>query len=201
MSSAHVVRSSNPLESLRRLDPMRRFCVWRRLRLCSRSARAANLPTNSVRRRPEAGRAGSQDDRGRGQAGGEAGSSRWPAAWRRWRPAPPTLADFKPVGSGQLPRSRDAVSRPRRLEERKTDRRAHDRVHSLTPRRSVRYTNEPASLELKIVDSGFNKLLLTPYAMFPHGWLREGDFGRLRKVDEGQRPAWLGEMEQRQQER
>jgi X-X-X-Leu-X-X-Gly heptad repeat protein len=55
----------------------------------------------------------------------------------------------------------------------------------------VRYTNEPASLELKIVDSGFNQLLLTPYAIFLQaGYEKETSEGYEKSTKVNDQPGW-----------
>jgi len=55
----------------------------------------------------------------------------------------------------------------------------------------VRYTNDPASLELKIVDSGFNKLLLTPYAIFlTAGYEKETSDGYEKSTKVNDQPGW-----------
>ena len=56
---------------------------------------------------------------------------------------------------------------------------------------SVRYTNEPASLELKIIDSGFSKLLLAPYAMFlTAGYEKETSDGYEKSTKVNDQPGW-----------
>lgn len=55
----------------------------------------------------------------------------------------------------------------------------------------VRYTKENSDIELKMVDSGFNKLLLTPYAMFLQaGYEKETESGYEKSVKVGNQPGW-----------
>jgi hypothetical protein len=55
----------------------------------------------------------------------------------------------------------------------------------------ARYTKGDASLEVKIVDSGFNQLLLTPYAMFlAAGYERETTDGHEKSTQVNGQPGW-----------
>jgi hypothetical protein len=55
----------------------------------------------------------------------------------------------------------------------------------------VRYTKGESNLELKIVDSGFNQLLLTPYAMFLQaGYEKETENGYEKSVQVKNQPGW-----------
>jgi hypothetical protein len=55
----------------------------------------------------------------------------------------------------------------------------------------VRYTKGDASLELKMVDSGFNQLLLTPYAMFlTAGYEKETADGYEKSTKVNDQPGW-----------
>lgn len=54
-----------------------------------------------------------------------------------------------------------------------------------------RYTKDNASLDVKIVDSGFNQLLLTPYAMFlAAGYERETSEGHEKSTKVNGQPGW-----------
>lgn len=54
-----------------------------------------------------------------------------------------------------------------------------------------RYTKDNASLDVKIVDSGFNQLLLTPYAMFlAAGYERETSDGHEKSTKVNGQPGW-----------
>ena len=54
-----------------------------------------------------------------------------------------------------------------------------------------RYTRDEASIDVKIVDSGFNQLLLTPYAMFlATGYERETSEGHERSTKVNGQPGW-----------
>ena len=55
----------------------------------------------------------------------------------------------------------------------------------------VRYTKAESNIELKIVDSGFNQLLLTPYAMFLQaGYEKETESGYEKSVQVAHQPGW-----------
>lgn len=55
----------------------------------------------------------------------------------------------------------------------------------------ARYTKGDASLEVKIIDSGFNQLLLTPYAMFlTAGYERETSEGYEKSTQVNGQPGW-----------
>lgn len=55
----------------------------------------------------------------------------------------------------------------------------------------VRYTKGESNVELKIVDSGFNQLLLTPYAMFLQaGYEKETSSGYEKSVQVAKQPGW-----------
>jgi len=55
----------------------------------------------------------------------------------------------------------------------------------------VRYTKGDSQLELKIVDSGFNQLLLTPYAMFLQaGYEKETSDGYEKSTTVNGQPGW-----------
>ena len=55
----------------------------------------------------------------------------------------------------------------------------------------VRYTKGESNIELKIVDSGFNQLLLTPYAMFLQaGYEKETESGYEKSVQVANQPGW-----------
>jgi hypothetical protein len=54
-----------------------------------------------------------------------------------------------------------------------------------------RYTKGDASIEVKIIDSGFNQLLLTPYAMFlASGYERETSEGHEKSAQVNGQPGW-----------
>jgi len=54
-----------------------------------------------------------------------------------------------------------------------------------------RYTKGDASIEVKIIDSGFNQLLLTPYAMFlAAGYERESSEGHEKSTQVNGQPGW-----------
>lgn len=54
-----------------------------------------------------------------------------------------------------------------------------------------RYTKGEASIEVKIVDSGFNQLLLAPYAMFlASGYERETSEGHEKSTRVNGQPGW-----------
>ena len=54
-----------------------------------------------------------------------------------------------------------------------------------------RYTRGESSIDVKIVDSGFNQLLLTPYAMFlATGYERETSEGHERSTKVNGQPGW-----------
>jgi hypothetical protein len=55
----------------------------------------------------------------------------------------------------------------------------------------VRYTKGDESLEIKVVDSGFNQLLLTPYAMFlTSGYEKETTDGYEKSTKVRDQPGW-----------
>jgi hypothetical protein len=55
----------------------------------------------------------------------------------------------------------------------------------------VRYTKDDANIQLKMVDSGYNKLLLTPYAMFLQaGYEKETESGYEKSVKVANQPGW-----------
>jgi hypothetical protein len=55
----------------------------------------------------------------------------------------------------------------------------------------VRYTKGDSRIELKIVDSGFNQLLLTPYAMFlTAGYEKETSDGYEKSTKVNGQPGW-----------
>lgn len=55
----------------------------------------------------------------------------------------------------------------------------------------ARYTKGEASVEVKIIDSGFNQLLLTPYAMFlGAGYERETSEGHEKSTKVNGQPGW-----------
>jgi hypothetical protein len=55
----------------------------------------------------------------------------------------------------------------------------------------VRYTKGESNVALKIVDSGFNQLLLTPYAMFLQaGYEKETSSGYEKSVQVANQPGW-----------
>jgi hypothetical protein len=55
----------------------------------------------------------------------------------------------------------------------------------------VRYTKGDASLTIKMVDSGFNQLLLMPYAMFlTAGYEKETSDGYEKSTKVGNEPGW-----------
>jgi hypothetical protein len=55
----------------------------------------------------------------------------------------------------------------------------------------VRYEKGDANIELKIVDSGFNQLLLTPYAMFLQaGYEKETSSGYEKSTTVNGQPGW-----------
>jgi hypothetical protein len=55
----------------------------------------------------------------------------------------------------------------------------------------VRYRKDNARLEIKIVDSGFNQLLFTPYAMFMQaGYEKETSNGYEKSTTVGGQPGW-----------
>jgi len=55
----------------------------------------------------------------------------------------------------------------------------------------VRYTKGESNVELKIVDSGFNQLLLTPYAMFLQaGYEKETSSGYEKSTQVANQPGW-----------
>lgn len=55
----------------------------------------------------------------------------------------------------------------------------------------VTYTKGDARVELKMVDSGFNQLLLTPYAMFLQaGYEKETSDGYEKSTDVNGQPGW-----------
>jgi hypothetical protein len=55
----------------------------------------------------------------------------------------------------------------------------------------ARYTKGDASIEVKIIDSGFNQLLLTPYAMFlATGYERETSEGHEKSTTVNGQPGW-----------
>jgi hypothetical protein len=55
----------------------------------------------------------------------------------------------------------------------------------------VRYTKGDSSIEVKIVDSGFNQLLLTPYAMFlSAGYEKETSDGYEKSTKVNGQPGW-----------
>lgn len=55
----------------------------------------------------------------------------------------------------------------------------------------VRYTKGDARVELKIVDSGFNQLLVAPFAMFlAAGYEKETEHGYEKSVKIGDYPGW-----------
>ncbi len=55
----------------------------------------------------------------------------------------------------------------------------------------VRYKKGDSSLELKIIDSGFNQLLFTPYAMFMQaGYEKETSSGYEKSTMVGDQPGW-----------
>jgi hypothetical protein len=55
----------------------------------------------------------------------------------------------------------------------------------------VRYTRGPSRLEIKIVDSGFNQLLMTPYAMMMQsGYERETQNGYEKSTTVNGQPGW-----------
>jgi hypothetical protein len=55
----------------------------------------------------------------------------------------------------------------------------------------VRYTKADSSIELKIVDSGFNQLLVTPYAMMLQaGYERETERGYEKSTTVAGQPGW-----------
>jgi hypothetical protein len=54
-----------------------------------------------------------------------------------------------------------------------------------------RYTKGDASIDVKIIDSGFNQLLLTPYAMFlAAGYERETSEGHEKSTKVNGQPGW-----------
>ena len=54
-----------------------------------------------------------------------------------------------------------------------------------------RYTKGDASIDVKIIDSGFNQLLLTPYAMFlAAGYERETSDGHEKSTQVNGQPGW-----------
>jgi hypothetical protein len=54
-----------------------------------------------------------------------------------------------------------------------------------------RYTKGDSSIEVKIIDSGFNQLLLTPYAMFlAAGYERETSEGHEKSTKVNGQPGW-----------
>lgn len=54
-----------------------------------------------------------------------------------------------------------------------------------------RYTKGDSSIEVKIIDSGFNQLLLTPYAMFlAAGYERETSEGHEKSTQVHGQPGW-----------
>jgi hypothetical protein len=56
---------------------------------------------------------------------------------------------------------------------------------------SVRYKKNDSSIELKIIDSGFNQLLLTPYAMFLQaGYEKETSDGYEKSTKVNDQPGW-----------
>jgi hypothetical protein len=56
---------------------------------------------------------------------------------------------------------------------------------------TVEYTKDDAAIELKIVDTGQNQLLLTPYAMFlTAGYERETEDGYEKSVSVAGQPGW-----------
>ena len=64
-------------------------------------------------------------------------------------------------------------------------------------RAEVRYTKGDASIEVSIVDSALNQLLVAPYAMFlTTGYEKETERG-YEKVDQDRQPSGLGEVEHR----
>ncbi len=55
----------------------------------------------------------------------------------------------------------------------------------------VKYTNGGSSIEAKVVDSGFNKLLMAPFAMFlTTGYEKETESGYEKSVKVGDHPGW-----------
>jgi hypothetical protein len=55
----------------------------------------------------------------------------------------------------------------------------------------VRYSKGESNVELKIVDSGFNQLLLTPYAVFMQaGYEKETSTGYEKFVEVAKQPGW-----------
>jgi len=55
----------------------------------------------------------------------------------------------------------------------------------------VRYRKDDARLDIKIVDSGFNQLLFTPYAMFMQaGYEKETSNGYEKSTTVGGQPGW-----------
>jgi hypothetical protein len=55
----------------------------------------------------------------------------------------------------------------------------------------VRYTKGDSSIEIKVMDSGFNQLLLTPYAMFlTAGYEKETSNGYEKSAKVNNQPGW-----------
>ena len=55
----------------------------------------------------------------------------------------------------------------------------------------VRYTKDDARIEMKLVDSGFNQLLVTPYAMMLQaGYERETESGYEKSTTVAGQPGW-----------
>jgi hypothetical protein len=56
---------------------------------------------------------------------------------------------------------------------------------------TARYSKGDSSMELKIIDSGFNQLLLTPYAMFLQaGYEKETSSGYEKSTKVNNQPGW-----------
>lgn len=55
----------------------------------------------------------------------------------------------------------------------------------------VKYTKGDSTIEVKIVDSGFNQMLMAPFAMFlSAGYEKETETGYEKSVKVGQYPGW-----------
>jgi hypothetical protein len=127
-----------------------------------------------------------QASKDRGRAGGD-GSSRWPKA----------RGDAGGGGGDTAGESRELSAISRRCSptstagRRKAHRRAHDGAVRVLAGRSRGYRKGESRIEMKIVDSGFNQMLFTPFAMFMQaGYEKETSSGYEKSTTVGDQPGW-----------
>ena len=127
-------------------------------------------------------------------------SSRWPRASRRWPMAPPAPAARSPWIPSASASSRRSFPISTAGKKQKPTGERMTMPFSFS-QAEVHYRKGESRLEIKIVDSGFNQLLFTPYAMFMQQGYEKETSTRLREVDDSSPASRVGEVEHRGQGR